>query len=187
MREERAESRVAVRDMTYSWPESAPLKSALQVDNDVQQVRTGLEGLRVRGKSALCLDHRGELVREIDIRLLQRAGLDGAESALACRPDLHIYGLQAHGVDIADFGRQIVGTWNIGDRYRVDGQLRPILKDRGNESRVVDIHLLNGRGSVTIDRCLEVEARCHLRHGRQVHGEGRTAGNGNRERCRTRR
>src|SRR5262252_7833893 len=84
--EERAASRAAVRDMACScrcsWPGEAPRGSALQVDDDVQQVRTGLERLRVGGETVLRLDHRGQLVREIDVGFLQRAGLDGAETAL---------------------------------------------------------------------------------------------------------
>src|ERR1700759_3641199 len=90
MSEARAEARADGRDRARSRPERTLTESALQVDDDVQQVRPGLEGFRVRGEAALCLDHRGQLVRKIDIRLLQRAGQDGAAPALAGKTDLHV-------------------------------------------------------------------------------------------------
>src|SRR5438445_9671624 len=88
MSEERAESRADVRDMACSCPGSALRDSALQVDDDVEQIGAGLERFRVRGEAALGLDHRCQLVREIDVGIFQGAGLDGSETALAGQADL---------------------------------------------------------------------------------------------------
>src|SRR3954469_25196129 len=90
--EERADSRAAVRFMICSCRGRAPRNSALQVDDHVQQVGAGLERFRVCGETALGLDHRGELVGQIDVGILQRARLDGAETALAGEADLHVSG-----------------------------------------------------------------------------------------------
>src|SRR3954447_22723680 len=91
--EERAEPRAAVRVMTCSCLGSALKDSALQVDDDVEQVAAGLERFRVRREAALRRDHVGQLGREIDIGVFQRARLDGPEAALAGEADLHVSGL----------------------------------------------------------------------------------------------
>ena len=47
-------------------------RSALQVDEDVEQVRAGLEDLGIRGVATLRLDHRRQFVRKVDVGCLER-------------------------------------------------------------------------------------------------------------------
>src|SRR6266567_7960056 len=94
MSELRAESSAEVRDMACFCPKSALKNSALQVDDDVEQISAGLERFRVRGEATLRLDHRSQFVREIDVGIFQRARLDGSETALAGQADLHVSGVQ---------------------------------------------------------------------------------------------
>ena len=56
--------------------------SALQVDDDVQQVRAGLEDFEFAVKPRCDSIIDGQLVRKIDVRLLERSGLTDAETAL---------------------------------------------------------------------------------------------------------
>ena len=72
--DERAELSATVSVM------NVPGRLALQVDENVEQIRTGLEDLRVRGIATLRLDHRRKLAREIDIGLFERFLLDDAET-----------------------------------------------------------------------------------------------------------
>src|SRR5690242_21958589 len=110
MSEARAESRAAVRDMICSCLECALKNSALQVDDDVEQVSAGLERFRVRGEAALRLDHPGQLVRKVDVRVFQGAGLDRAEAAGAGIPGLRVAGVHVGRIDVARLRRQIVGA-----------------------------------------------------------------------------
>src|SRR5688572_15864155 len=104
IRDERAEPRAAVRDMAYS---RALNGSALQVDDNVQQVRAGLEGLGVGGEATLRLDHRRQFVGKIDVRILKCSGSNGTQSTHTGRSDLQVSGVQAHRIDVTDFGFEI--------------------------------------------------------------------------------
>src|SRR6478672_5656410 len=183
MSELRAESRADVRDMACYCPGRTLKNSALQVDDDVEQISAGLERLRVRGEAALRLDHRGQFVREIDVGVFQRTRLDGPESALAGQADLHVSGVQVRRIDVADLGRQMVRARYGGERDLEARQFGAVLEHRGDHALAVDIDLLHGGRRVAVNGRLEVEARCDLGHGRHVDLESaRAAWNCDRER-----
>src|SRR4030081_2017657 len=116
-----------------------------------------MERLRISGEAPLRLDHRSQLIPEVDVRILQRSGANGAQSLPSGSPDLHVSGRNTRRIDVTDFRRKAIAGWEIGEWYPEGGQYRPIRKDRANQTRVVDLHLVNGRRGVAVDRCLEAK------------------------------
>src|SRR5271165_4400635 len=103
----------AVERLMARVPDS---RSRLQVVEDVENVRPGLEDLGIGLVGALSLDHVRELGRDIDRRAFQRTGLDRAETGIARRSDEYRTRGGVCRISVAIDGAEIVGALHIRER-----------------------------------------------------------------------